>query len=156
MDRTTWKTWSISHPRYKAKVYKQQLTNQHSAFSTTCCTDRVGGCYSDLGCATHQQPMRDVQQKSRSKIAQQKSTCVIRVMDYDSDRVFCAVFLVLCRYIFCLWLPVVDSAGYPSATLSAHKALRIVSYHMAQRCDVKKAITGETLYETLSPWTGGW
>jgi len=64
------------------KVNKQQLTNQHLAFSATCCTDRAG-CYSDLGCATccatQQQPMTDVQQKSRSKVAQQKSTCVIGV-----------------------------------------------------------------------------
>jgi len=64
------------------KVNKQQLTNQHSAFSATCCTDRAG-CYSVLGCATccatQQQPMTDVQQKSRNKVVQQKSTGVIRV-----------------------------------------------------------------------------
>jgi len=52
------------------------------AFSATCCTDRAG-CYSDLGCttccATQQQPRTDVQQKSRSKVVQQKSKCVIGV-----------------------------------------------------------------------------
>jgi len=44
----------------------------------------TAGCYSDLGCATccasQQQPMTDVQQKSRSNVEQQKSaTRVIRV-----------------------------------------------------------------------------
>jgi len=58
------------------------LTNQRSAFSATCSTDRAG-CYSDLGCATccaiQQQPITDVQQKSRSKVAQQKSATKVYV-----------------------------------------------------------------------------
>jgi len=95
MDKTTWKHGSISHLVTKRKVNKQ-LTNQHSALSATCCSDRAG-YYSDLGCATQQQPMTDVQQKSRSKVAQQKSTiyvchhtCVINFNKAYQYASFCA------------------------------------------------------------------
>jgi len=63
--RKRWIEQGEEHGAYrsslKRKVNKQQLTNQHSAFSATCCTDRAR-CYSDFGCATQQQPTTDVQQ----------------------------------------------------------------------------------------------
>jgi len=70
MDRTTWKTRSISHPRYKPKVNEQQLTNQHSAFSATCCTDRAG-CYSDLGCTTCCTTQPTAHERRATKVPQQ-------------------------------------------------------------------------------------
>jgi len=58
----------------------KQTTIDQSALgvSATCCTDRAG-CCSDLGCTTQQQPMTDVQQKSNSKVGQQKSATKVYV-----------------------------------------------------------------------------
>ena len=65
----------------KRKVNKQQLSNQRSAFSATCCAD-TACCYSDLGCASccsTQTCNKSPAARLRNKSPQQKSTCVITV-----------------------------------------------------------------------------
>jgi len=81
------------HGAYHMLVTKRKLnkhlTNQRAAFSATFCTDRAG-FYSDLSCATccatQQQPMTYVQQKSRSKVAQQKCATKVYVCHPGKSR----------------------------------------------------------------------
>jgi len=69
---------SISHPRYKAK--SKQTTPISEPHLLQLVAQIRAGCYSDLGCATQQQPMTDVQQKSScSKVAEQKSATKVYV-----------------------------------------------------------------------------
>jgi len=87
----TWKTRSISQPRYKGK--NKQTTTDQSPLSIFCnllhrleqvailiwVAQLVAQSW-----ATQQQPTTDVQQKSCSKAVQQKSTCVIGVSRHSS------------------------------------------------------------------------